>query len=58
MDEVEPQIRELLEGVADDAGDGDRGADRLDAVDDGAQGSGQAVAAVVFAAGSGAAHRL
>ena len=29
VDAVEPQIRELLQEYADDAGDGDRGADRL-----------------------------
>ena len=34
----EPQIRELLAAVAGYAGDGDRGADRLGAVVDGAEG--------------------
>ena len=29
VDEVEPRIRELLQAYPEDAGDGDRGADRL-----------------------------
>ena len=36
VDEVEPRIRQLLQGLSDDAGDGDRRADRLEAGDDGA----------------------
>ena len=33
VDAVEPRIRELLQALPDDAGDGDRGADRLDPFD-------------------------
>ena len=40
MDAVEPRIRELLQAYPDDAGDGDRRADRLDRGADGAQGAG------------------
>ena len=52
VDEVEPRIRGVVRGVSDDAGDGDRGADRLGAVDR-CCGSGRGVAAGVSAAGSG-----
>ncbi|RDI68447.1 phage integrase family protein [Nocardia pseudobrasiliensis] len=55
VDAVEPQIRELLRVVSDDAGDGDRRADRLDPLDQGALGPGRGVAAGVSAAGSGIA---
>ena len=39
VDGVEPRIRELLQAYPDDAGDGDRGADRVGPGDDGADGA-------------------
>ena len=42
VDEVEPRIRELLQAYPSDAGDGDRGADRLGRGRSGAQGPGGA----------------
>jgi hypothetical protein len=45
-------------GVSDDAGDGDRGADRVDPVDSGAARPGGRVAAGVSAAGPSLAHQL
>jgi hypothetical protein len=54
VDAVEPRIRELLQDP-DDAGHGDRGADRLGARLDGAQGSGSGAAALLSASGSGLA---
>ncbi len=55
VDVAEPRIRELLTAVSADAGDGDRGADRLGALDPDAVGSGRGAAAGVSAAGSGVA---
>ena len=45
-------------GVSDDAGDGDRRADRLAVFDPDAERAGRGAAAVVSAAGSGVADRL
>jgi len=45
-------------GLADDAGDGDRRADRLDAVVDGAQGPGPGAPAALSTPGSGLADRV
>jgi hypothetical protein len=58
VDEVEPQTSGFAYGVADDAGDGDRVADRLGPVDHGAQGPDAGAAADIRAAGSGEAHRV
>ena len=44
VDDVEPQTSGFAYGVTDDAGDGDRGADRLGPVDHGAQGPDAGVA--------------
>ena len=53
VDAVEPRIRELLTAYPADAGDGDRGADRLGPVDPGAVRPGGGAAPGVPAAGSG-----
>ena len=53
VDAAEPRIRELLRGVSDDAGDGDRGADRVGPVGPGAAGPGGRAAPGVPAAGPG-----
>src|SRR4051794_3547438 len=45
-------------GLSEDAGDGDRGTDRLDALDPGVAGPGGGAAAGVSAAGSRLAHQL
>ena len=58
VDAVEPQIRELLRGVSSDAGDGDRGADRLGSVADDLEGPGAGAAPVVRPAGSVSADRV
>ena len=50
VDEADPGIRGVAEGLSDDAGNGDRRADQLDARDDGADRAGAGVAAGVLAA--------
>jgi hypothetical protein len=57
VDVVEPRIRALLREHPHDAGDGDRGADRLDPVDHGAQGPGSGDQAGVSGCGPGRQDR-
>ena len=57
VDAVEPRIPAAAGPDADDARDGDRGAGRLDAGDDGALGAGAGAAAGVPAAGPVVADR-